>query len=673
MSHLILPKEVDSKFRFITVAAQRAKQLQNGRQAARGGAQPQAHPRGHAGSPGGRRLLGAQGRRRRRRRAAEASSARAAPVVLGVTGCIGAYKACEVLRELQKRERGRARGDDGARHALRLRDDVRGALAPPGLRRPVRAGRRRATSATSAWPTPPTCCWWRPPPPTPSASSRAASPTTRCRTLYLATHGAGAGGAGHERQHVRAPGGGGEPRHRCARAGVGVVEPGSGYLACGWLGKGRLAEVPEIVEAALAVLARAPRPGGRDACWSPPAPPSRTSTPCASSRTAPAGRMGYRLAEAARDRGARVVLVSGPTALPAAGRRRARRACARRRRWRRAVAEHAAATPTIVAMAAAVSDYRPGQRRAAEDQEGGRAPRALELVRTPDILRGAGRRRRAGRFLVGFAAETDARAGERAAASGAEKNLDLIVANDVGARRARASPPSDNAAVLIDARGRDRAAARRASASWPSGSGTACVELRRGAPRPRRPRRSGALERLSAASCSRTSGSGRAYFATLTDAGRCRAARGRAAGRARAPAVAARRPPRRRRRSAAGEAGAVEPAGSPRRTSATASAASWPATRKTIVFGQGNPQRAPDVRGRGAGRRRGRAGPGLRGQGRPAPDEDHRGHRPAAASDVFIANVLKCRPPAEPQPGAGRDPELPAVPRAPDRRRSGPR
>ena len=85
--------------------------------------------------------------------------------------------------------------------------------------------------------------------------------------------------------------------------GVGVVEPGSGYLACGWLGKGRLAETGEIVDAAMAVLRPPARPRGRDGARDRRARRSRTSTRCASSRTARRGKMGYRLAEAARDRG----------------------------------------------------------------------------------------------------------------------------------------------------------------------------------------------------------------------------------------------------------------------------------------------------------------------------------------------------------------------------------
>ena len=107
MSNLILPKDVDSKFRFITVAAQRAKQLQNGRQAARRDAQPQVDAHRDEEVLAGTRLVGGARRDARRRAAAERRArgvgALMPTVVLGVTGCIGAYKACEVLRELQKR------------------------------------------------------------------------------------------------------------------------------------------------------------------------------------------------------------------------------------------------------------------------------------------------------------------------------------------------------------------------------------------------------------------------------------------------------------------------------------------------------------------------------------------------------------------------------------------
>src|SRR5260221_518892 len=100
--------------------------------------------------------------------------------------------------------------------------------------------------------------------------------------------------------------------------GVRVVEPGEGYLACGWLGKGRLAEVPEIVEAAMAALARRTDLEGETVLVT-AGPTIEDIDPVRFVSNRSSGRMGYRIAEAARDRGARVILVSGPTSLRAPG------------------------------------------------------------------------------------------------------------------------------------------------------------------------------------------------------------------------------------------------------------------------------------------------------------------------------------------------------------------
>jgi phosphopantothenoylcysteine decarboxylase/phosphopantothenate--cysteine ligase len=157
--------------------------------------------------------------------------------------------------------------------------------------------------------------------------------------------------------------------------------------------------------------------------------------------------MGYRLAEAARDRGARVVLVAGPGTLSApagvqvVGVRSAEDMA-------RAVKEHAA-DASVVVMAAAVSDYRPAAvaPRKLKKQAG---PARLDLVRTPDILSSLGQAK-AGRFLVGFAAETEDLAGN-ARRKLREKNLDLIVANDVS-REGSGFGAEQNAALLIDRQG----------------------------------------------------------------------------------------------------------------------------------------------------------------------------------------------------------------------------
>jgi phosphopantothenoylcysteine decarboxylase/phosphopantothenate--cysteine ligase len=157
--------------------------------------------------------------------------------------------------------------------------------------------------------------------------------------------------------------------------------------------------------------------------------------------------MGFRLAEAARDRGARVVLVSGPTALePPAGVELVRVRSAED--MRQAVAGRLGEA-TVVAMAAAVSDYRPESIAPAKIKKGPQQA-SLTLVRNADILKSIGEA--AGdRFVIGFAAETD-NVVENARAKLREKRLDLIVANDV-ARQDAGFQAENNSAVLIDARG----------------------------------------------------------------------------------------------------------------------------------------------------------------------------------------------------------------------------
>jgi phosphopantothenoylcysteine decarboxylase/phosphopantothenate--cysteine ligase len=225
--------------------------------------------------------------------------------------------------------------------------------------------------------------------------------------------------------------------------GVGIVEPGSGYLACGWLGEGRLAETSDIVLAAMAALARRRDMEGETVLVT-AGPTVEDIDPVRFVSNRSTGRMGYRLAEAARDRGARVILVSGPTSMAAPARVdlvRVRSAEEMQKAVARRVGE-----ATIVAMAAAVSDYRPAtvSRAKLKKTDG---PARLELVRTPDILRSLGAAKGA-RFLVGFAAETEAVL-ENARKKRAEKRLDLIVANDVGADGAGFAS-EQNAATLID-------------------------------------------------------------------------------------------------------------------------------------------------------------------------------------------------------------------------------
>jgi phosphopantothenoylcysteine decarboxylase/phosphopantothenate--cysteine ligase len=209
--------------------------------------------------------------------------------------------------------------------------------------------------------------------------------------------------------------------------GVRVVEPGEGYLACGWLGKGRLAEVGDIVDAAMALLARRSDLAGETVLVT-AGPTVEDVDPVRFLSNRSSGKMGYRLAEAARDRGARVVLVSGPTALPAPHGVElvpVRSAAD----MDRAVGARAGEA-TVVVAAAAVADYRPASPSASKIKKT-EGPQVLELVRTTDILAGLGRAK-GSRVLVGFAAETEDLL-ENARRKLEGKNLDLVVANDVTA------------------------------------------------------------------------------------------------------------------------------------------------------------------------------------------------------------------------------------------------
>jgi phosphopantothenoylcysteine decarboxylase / phosphopantothenate---cysteine ligase len=215
-----------------------------------------------------------------------------------------------------------------------------------------------------------------------------------------------------------------------AARGVQFVEPGEGYLACGWIGKGRLAEPDDIVTAAERIVS--PRDSvlrGRRVVVT-AGPTYEDIDPVRYVGNRSSGRMGFAVAAAAHARGANVTLVTGPTTIepPLADELvRVRRATEMRDVVLRA-AEHA----DVVIMAAAVADYTPVE-PAEEKIAKGDAPLTLTLQRTPDILADLGRlsaRRPTPLVLVGFAAETGDLL-RKARAKRARKNVDLIVANDV--------------------------------------------------------------------------------------------------------------------------------------------------------------------------------------------------------------------------------------------------
>ncbi len=233
--------------------------------------------------------------------------------------------------------------------------------------------------------------------------------------------------------------------------GVVVLAPGEGYLACGMVGEGRMAEPEAILEASVAAAGGAA--GGGD--WAGEvvlvtAGPTREALdPVRYLSNRSSGRMGYALAAAARRRGARVQLISGPTGLAApAGVERTEVVSAAEMA---AAAERAFPACTVAILAAAVADYRPAQ-ASAEKIKKTEAGAQLELVPTPDILATLGRRK-AGQLLIGFAAETDAaQALAHARGKLAGKNADLIVLNDVS-RSDIGFDVADNAVTLVSAGG----------------------------------------------------------------------------------------------------------------------------------------------------------------------------------------------------------------------------
>jgi phosphopantothenoylcysteine decarboxylase/phosphopantothenate--cysteine ligase len=214
-----------------------------------------------------------------------------------------------------------------------------------------------------------------------------------------------------------------------AARGARFVEPGEGYLACGWIGKGRLAEPEEIVDAAETIL-RPPGPLRGRRVLVTAGPTYEDVDPVRYIGNRSSGRMGFAIAAEAARRGAEVTLVAGPTTIEAPPVREVVRV-------RRASEMHAAVLSRadamdVVIMAAAVADYAPvdpvGQKLSKDSES-----LTLVLRRTPDILGDLGSRRLAkgdGPVLVGFAAETEDVV-PRAGAKRERKHIDFIVANDV--------------------------------------------------------------------------------------------------------------------------------------------------------------------------------------------------------------------------------------------------
>src|ERR1700726_2167654 len=208
------------------------------------------------------------------------------------------------------------------------------------------------------------------------------------------------------------------------RRGVRIVEPGDGYLACGMTGPGRLAENDLIVTAALEALGASQELAGETVLIT--AGPTREKIDPGRYLTNPSsGRRGYALAEAALRRGARVLLVSGPTALTPPGAAEVSRVESAEQ-MRDAVL-NLLPQATVIIKTAAVSDYRAKSVSGQKIKRKG--PMTLDLEATADILKEI-TVRKTSQIVIGFAAETE-NVLEKARQKLAAKHLDAIVVNDV--------------------------------------------------------------------------------------------------------------------------------------------------------------------------------------------------------------------------------------------------
>ena len=227
-----------------------------------------------------------------------------------------------------------------------------------------------------------------------------------------------------------------------------VLDPEEGPLASGRTGRGRFPDENVILSAIEAQLCPRRDWGGQRVLVS-AGPTHEAIDPVRFISNRSSGKMGYAMAQAARERGAEVILVSGPTALPAPvgvefiqvlTAEDMGKAMTSRLSW-----------ATVVIMAAAVADFRPRRPSPEKLKKTGTAWKGLELEQTDDILALLSSQR-ASQILVGFAAETQAVA-SHAKEKLRRKGLDLIVGNNVAAEGSGFGSDT-NAVVLVDREGR---------------------------------------------------------------------------------------------------------------------------------------------------------------------------------------------------------------------------
>ena len=211
------------------------------------------------------------------------------------------------------------------------------------------------------------------------------------------------------------------------RYGWEIVEPASGRLACGAVGKGKLPEPEQLVEVCLHTLAHEKDMTGKRVLVT--AGPTREAIdPVRYVTNRSSGKMGYAIAKAAARRGAGVTLVSGPVSLPAPAYVELVSVESAREMYEAVTARSDAAD--IVVKAAAVADYRPVSVAENKIKKTDGDEMSIPLARTDDILAELGRRKRPGQFLCGFSMETENML-ENSRRKLKKKNLDLIAANNV--------------------------------------------------------------------------------------------------------------------------------------------------------------------------------------------------------------------------------------------------
>ncbi|MBR2804922.1 MAG: bifunctional phosphopantothenoylcysteine decarboxylase/phosphopantothenate--cysteine ligase CoaBC [Eggerthellaceae bacterium] len=231
--------------------------------------------------------------------------------------------------------------------------------------------------------------------------------------------------------------------------GVRIVDADSGYLACGDVGKGRLAEPADIVDAVLDVLEVSRDMTGRRVIVT--AGPTVEPIDAVRYISNPSsGKMGFALAEAAADRGADVVLVTGPVNLDDPDDVEVIRVKTAQEMFD--AVDGVFADSDIAVFSAAVSDFRPEQvvdrklKKGSDDD----ALTTIKLVENPDILATMGEKKRSGQYVIGFAAETE-NVVENARKKLENKHADMIVGNQVG--ESKGFGADENEAVLVTSDG----------------------------------------------------------------------------------------------------------------------------------------------------------------------------------------------------------------------------